>query len=149
MSIPLLCQWGLVAEAVGVYKAIRADLAEAEPFWPLGLPGWADSWVALGLRAPGRSYVLVPGAAAPTAVPPRARRATGPPCRAGACLADPEQARLPVPRLAGAIRVDALFPDSAITRLQWDPGRAELVVTLPDPPAACLVRFDASPGSRL
>jgi hypothetical protein len=45
-----------------------------------------------------------------------------------------DQARLPVPHLAGsAARVDALFPDSAITRHRWDPSRAELVVTLPGP----------------
>ena len=128
---------------MGVYKAIRADLAEAEPFWPLGLPGWADSWVALGLRAPGRSYVLVwrrgpqPPAAAGTASHWPALPGRGVP-------GDPDQARLPVPHLAGATRVDMLFPDSATTRLQWDPGRAELVVTLPNPPAACLVRLTAT-----
>ena len=52
-------QRDLVAEAVGVYKTIRADLAVAVPFWPLGLPRWADSWMALGLRTPRASYLTV------------------------------------------------------------------------------------------
>ncbi|MFF4396694.1 alpha-galactosidase [Streptomyces sp. NPDC001480] len=46
-------QLGLVREAVSVYKVIRVDLPGTVPFWPLGLPGWDDEWVALGLRAPG------------------------------------------------------------------------------------------------
>lgn len=53
-------QLGLVRDAVGTYKAIRADLARAVPFWPLGLPGWTDEWLALGMRVPGgASYVSV------------------------------------------------------------------------------------------
>ncbi|WP_171114488.1 MULTISPECIES: alpha-galactosidase [unclassified Streptomyces] len=53
-------QLGLVRDAVATYKAIRGDLARTEPFWPLGLPGWTDEWVALGMRVPdGPSYVLV------------------------------------------------------------------------------------------
>ncbi|MDO0930987.1 alpha-galactosidase [Streptomyces sp. DG2A-72] len=46
-------QLALVREAVSVYKAIRPDLAQAAPFWPLGLPAWTDEWLALGMRAPG------------------------------------------------------------------------------------------------
>ncbi|WP_327398137.1 glycoside hydrolase family 36 protein [Streptomyces phaeochromogenes] len=48
-------QLGLVRDAVAVYKSIRGDLAEAVPFWPLGLPGWTDEWLALGMRVPGDS----------------------------------------------------------------------------------------------
>ena len=29
------------------------------PFWPLGLPGWTDEWVALGLRCATTSYLTV------------------------------------------------------------------------------------------
>ena len=39
------------------YKLIRADLAGAVPFWPLGLPGWTAPTLALGMRAPGVTYV--------------------------------------------------------------------------------------------
>ncbi|QNP68757.1 alpha-galactosidase [Streptomyces roseirectus] len=53
-------QMGLVRDALGVYKAIRGDLARALPFWPLGLPGWEDEWVVLGMRVPGgASYLSV------------------------------------------------------------------------------------------
>jgi hypothetical protein len=57
-------QHGMVTEAVEVYKAIRADLAEAVPFWPLGLPCWTDpaSHSACGHRAPP---TWRPGAARP------------------------------------------------------------------------------------
>ena len=41
-------QQQLVADAVGVYKQIRSELACAVPFWPLGLPQWTDRWFALG-----------------------------------------------------------------------------------------------------
>jgi len=51
-------QRGLVADAVDVYKRIRADLPGALPFWPLGLPRWTDSWLALGLRTPAAAYVI-------------------------------------------------------------------------------------------
>ena len=50
-------QRNLVAEAVGIYKAIRADLAGAVPFWPLGLPQWAGRGLALEMRAPEAAYV--------------------------------------------------------------------------------------------
>src|SRR5260370_41373479 len=51
-------QRALVAGAVEVYKGLRADLARAVPFWPLGLPRWTDSRVALGLRAPRATYLV-------------------------------------------------------------------------------------------
>ena len=52
-------QLQLVADAISTYKQVRPDLATALPFWPLGLPGWADDWVALGMRARSASYVVV------------------------------------------------------------------------------------------
>lgn len=45
-------QLGLVQDALTTYKRIRRDLARAVPFWPLGLPGWTDKWLALGMRSP-------------------------------------------------------------------------------------------------
>ena len=41
-------QRALVADAVRVAKDWRGSLTTAVPFWPLGLPGWDDPWVALG-----------------------------------------------------------------------------------------------------
>jgi alpha-galactosidase len=43
-------QLQLVRDAVAVHKRLRGFIAEATPFWPLGLPGWTDEWVAYGLR---------------------------------------------------------------------------------------------------
>ncbi|NEB03521.1 hypothetical protein [Streptomyces sp. SID13726] len=40
-------QLELVRSALVVYKEIRQDIPGSVPFWPLGLPGWADSWVAV------------------------------------------------------------------------------------------------------
>ncbi|MDP4501941.1 alpha-galactosidase [Nonomuraea turcica] len=49
----------LVHEAVAVYKTIRADLPQAVPSWPLGLPGWDDPWVALAMQTPTATYLAV------------------------------------------------------------------------------------------
>lgn len=58
-------QFALVRDGVDAHRAIRADLARAVPFWPLGLPGWTDGWIALGLRTDEASVLAVwrrPGA---------------------------------------------------------------------------------------
>ena len=47
----------LVAQAIGVYKQIRGDLADAVPFWPLGLPEWTAPWLAVGMRTAGAAYL--------------------------------------------------------------------------------------------
>lgn len=49
----------LVAEAVAVHKTLRTQLAMSAPFWPLGLPGWEDDLICLGLRAEGRTLLFV------------------------------------------------------------------------------------------
>jgi alpha-galactosidase len=48
-----------VAEAVALHKTLRADLAEAVPFWPLGLPEWGADTVSLGLRSGREDLVFV------------------------------------------------------------------------------------------
>ncbi len=46
----------LVRRAIAVHREVLADVRGLVPFWPLGLPGWDDGWLALGLRpAPGRT----------------------------------------------------------------------------------------------
>ncbi|MEV0146072.1 MULTISPECIES: alpha-galactosidase [unclassified Nonomuraea] len=55
----------LVREGVRLHQALRADLVASAPCWPLGLPGWDDPWLALGLRAGDVTHVGVwrrPGA---------------------------------------------------------------------------------------
>jgi len=45
-------QHALVRQAMATAKEIRGEIRRAVPFWPLGLPGWDDSWVSLGLATP-------------------------------------------------------------------------------------------------
>lgn len=49
----------LVQEGVRAYEESRADLAQAVPYWPLGLPTSQDAVVVLGLRAPVADYLYV------------------------------------------------------------------------------------------
>jgi len=52
-------QAALVEEAVGLHKRLRGELSGAVPCWPLGLPGWDDPWLCLGLRTADRLYLAV------------------------------------------------------------------------------------------
>ncbi|MEY9996783.1 alpha-galactosidase [Streptomyces sp. V4I8] len=126
-------QLALVRDAVTTYKAIRPDLARAVPFWPLGLPGWTDEWLALGMR-PARS----------------AQSSDDPPSyltvwRRGG---EPEL-RLPVGHLAGReVRAEILHPSSASASVAAD-GSAVwdgdgLRVSLPRTPAVLLVRLSVT-----
>ncbi|MGW6547999.1 glycoside hydrolase family 36 protein [Streptomyces massasporeus] len=112
-------QRALVRDAVDVYRSIRGDLARALPFWPLGLPGWTDEWLAAGLRTPGdaTTYLSV--------------------WRRGG----PGQLRIPVRHLAGRdVRADVLHPSSAgAGGAVWDGER--LTVSVPRTPGALLIRL--------
>ncbi|MBV9379298.1 MAG: alpha-galactosidase, partial [Streptosporangiaceae bacterium] len=113
----------LVAAAVRAYKSIRSDLAAAMPFWPLGLPRWTDSWLALGMRGPGASYVTV--------------WHRGGWENAGA---DPSEVSLQVPHLRGRPTVaKLLYPDATLAAISWDPAAGKLSVSLPRAPTACLI----------
>ena len=125
-------QQRLVADAVDVYKRIRADLAGALPFWPLGLPGWADSWLALGMRAATAAYVIAW----------RRGPAVGP--RGGPAGTDPAEMALRVDCLRRPpATAEVLYPRAGQPPVSWDPGRGELSIVLPATPAACLVRIAA------
>ncbi|MFB7928079.1 alpha-galactosidase [Streptomyces sp. NPDC056039] len=112
-------QLALVRDAVTVYKSIRGDLARALPFWPLGLPGWTDEWLALGLRVPGdrTAYLSV--------------------WRRGG----PAELRVPLRHLAGrAVRAEVLHPTMAgAGRAVWEGDG--LSVTVPRTPGALLIRL--------
>ncbi|MFJ4819417.1 alpha-galactosidase [Streptomyces sp. NPDC088801] len=112
-------QRALVRDAVNVYKSIRGDLARALPFWPLGLPGWTDEWLALGLRSPGDG----------TAYLSLWRRG------------GPDELRVPVPHLAGrAARVEILHPSTPEAgRAVWD--GSGLTMSVPRTPGALLIRL--------
>ncbi|MGP3984589.1 glycoside hydrolase family 36 protein [Streptomyces sp. KR80] len=115
-------QLALVRDAVMTYKSIRGDLAEAVPFWPLGLPGWTDEWLALGMRVPGgHSYVSV-------------WRRPGDEGRS--------ELAVPIPHLAGsAVLAEILHPSAPAGTAVWDADRSALTVSLPRTPTALLVRL--------
>ena len=111
----------LVADAVRRLQADPLRPARTRlPFWPLGLPRWTDSWLALGIRAPGRSYIAVwhrgdDDAAGATAI-------------------------LPIAHLRGTAATSVImFSGPGAVSAQWDAGAGALSVSLPSPPAACLV----------
>ena len=111
-------QRALVAEAVEVYKRIRADIPRSDPFWPLGLPGWTDEWVALGQRASHATYLTVwyRGGESGT------------------------EQTLAVPHLRGHdVIPHVLFPAPTDTDLAWDSDRGELTVRMPRPGTARLI----------
>ena len=125
----------LVADAIGTYKRIRPDLATALPFWPLGLPGWADPWVALGMRVPSalRAYVVVWH---------RGRVGNGPPRYGPVKKDDPSDIVLPVAHLRGRQVVSrVLYPVQGNAKVEWDPASGELTATLPRTPSACLIQL--------
>ena len=122
-------QQELVAEAVATYKQIRADLADAVPFWPLGLPEWADDWLAVGMRAANATYIVV-----------WRRESSGP-------VAAENTISLPIAPRKTEARPRVLYPqDGAL--LDWNSAAGELHVSLPRCPSACLVAFDAALPTR-
>lgn len=111
-------QLGLVRDAVSTYKSIRGDLAAAVPFWPLGLPGWTDEWLALGMRVPG-----------------------GPSCISVWRRGGTDELRLPVRHLEGReVRAEILHPSAPTAgTATWDGDG--LRVTLPRTPGVLLIRL--------
>jgi alpha-galactosidase len=130
----------LVADAVDVYKQLRADLPGAVPFWPLGLPRWTDSWLALGMRTPDATYLIVwhRGSFTDSEAGPGGG-GTG---LAGRSDRDPASLAIPLPLPpAAGTGPEILYPRSGQSPVSWDAARRELIVTLPDTPSACLVRL--------
>ncbi|KAK1179002.1 alpha-galactosidase [Streptomyces sp. NBS 14/10] len=113
-------QLARVQWAVATYRRLRGDLVTGVPFWPLGLPGWDDAWVALGVRSGETAYVTV------------WRREGG-----------PAECTLPLGYLAGRwTEAELLHPAAASgAEARWDAGRGELTVALPRTPMALLVRL--------
>ncbi|GAA2213573.1 alpha-galactosidase [Nonomuraea monospora] len=112
-------QLALVEEGVRLHKSLRAALLRATPCWPLGLPGWDDPWLALGLRADEATHLAIwrrPGAGDTTV--------------------------LYLPHLAGRdLAAEIAYPAAADGwACSWNPGAAELTVTatVPAPSARVL-----------
>jgi len=118
-------QRALVADAISVYKQIRADIPAALPVWPLGLPGWTDPWIALGLRGREKTCATV--------------------WRRPAEESAAEQ-MLPMPHLLGHdVDVSVLFPHGTKAAIDRSAERGELAVHLPEAGTACLIAMDWKP----
>lgn len=106
-------QSALVRAGVDAYRELRPLLPDGVPFWPLGLPGWHDEWLALGIESPDAILVAVWRRAGDTT---RSLRIDG------AMDAAP-----------------ALVYPALPTGVTWDAG--VLTLTLPDEPAARVLRL--------
>lgn len=113
-------QQALVAQGIDVYKQIRGDIAQAVPFWPLGLPGWSDDWLAFGLRARETTYLLVW----------RRHGESG------------DSISLPLGPNSRVERPRVMYPEGDLTA-SLAASNGTLRVTLPRAPSACLVALDA------
>jgi alpha-galactosidase len=104
-------QLSAVAQGMAVYKAIRHRLPVADPYWPLGLPGWYDDWSALALRTPEAVLLAV------------WRRGGG------------DTVRLPLPCTGSVATVRYPTGTAATVALSG----TDLTVSLPAAPSACLI----------
>ena len=110
-------QMRLVQEALLAYRTTRQRIPKALPFWPLGLPGWHDPVVALGLRDGDGELLTVWRRSGSTTV------------------------RVPLERVPGrTCVVHVVFPTSLPTDVRWDADAHEIVLELPDEPAARTLR---------
>ncbi|WP_069762390.1 alpha-galactosidase [Streptomyces sp. LUP47B] len=117
-------QFELVRSAIRVYKDIRPQIADARPFWPLGLPDWEDAWIAHGLRGRDATFVAVW----------RRERADV-----------PESRTLTLAHLRGVeARPEVLQPTTADATVEWDPAEGKLTVGLPRTDTAVLLRLAAT-----
>ncbi|MFJ5307293.1 alpha-galactosidase [Streptomyces sp. NPDC088350] len=117
-------QFDLVRSAISVYKDLRPEIGAAHPFWPLGLPGWDDEWIAQGLRGTEATYVMV------------WRRESVP-----GGLPDTDRT-LAVPHLRGTrVQPTVLYSATADPGVEWDAAEGRLSVALPRANTAVLVRL--------
>jgi alpha-galactosidase len=122
-------QLKIVYDGMKVYKDIRADIPHSEPFWPLGLAGWHDNWLALGMKAKtadgedtGRAYVAV--------------------WRRGGS----KECVLPITPFKGkgsGVKVEFLYPKMMEVSSSWDGDSAALKVTVPETACARLFKLES------
>ncbi|SES92572.1 alpha-galactosidase [Paenibacillus sp. NFR01] len=99
----------LVKEALDYYKSIRADIPQAVPFWPLGLPDGEGEWVSFGLSRGDKRYLAI-------------WRIAG----------DAEAVRLPLPELKGRDADAACaYPQAHGANWSWDKAQGILTAALP------------------
>jgi alpha-galactosidase len=115
----------IVAQAISAYRTHRQFITTAVPFWPLGLPGWEDDWVAHGLRDGHRALVTV--------------------WRRGGAI-DTQTLRIPGLTLSSPVR--AVFPATTDARYEVTQadGRTALQITLPRSQQALTLSLDIPSG---
>lgn len=109
-------QLSLVIEGLQAYKIIRQHLVTAHAIWPLGLPHWHDSWIALGLETNDGLYLAV------------WRRGGG------------SRKEILLPRLAGSakVQVNVLYPKRLPTQAIWKEAESSLELELSETTCARL-----------
>jgi alpha-galactosidase len=128
-------QQQMVTDAISVYKQLRSELACAVPFWPLGLPQWTDRWVALGMRAPSSTYLVV------------WHRSQVSEELSPVEEADPRDVVLPIAHFRGQrALLEVLYPSVPDAALQWNVLLGEILVAMPRVPSACVIRCALEPA---
>jgi alpha-galactosidase len=111
----------LVKEGIALYKTIRHHIPQGYPFWPLGLPTFADEWVSLGLACDGPIYLSVWRLQS----------------KADICI-------LPVPSLQGSdVQIECIYPSTQDCRWVWQTETGRLSVALPCVYSARLFRLSS------
>ena len=113
-------QLATIREAIAAQREVLAVIERTHPVWPLGLPGWDDPWVALGLASDEALDLAV--------------------WRLGGAAS----AELPLPRFRGRdLDVAPLFPrDSGAWSWHWDRTAGVLSASAdPTVPSARVVRI--------
>ncbi|MFD7935385.1 alpha-galactosidase [Streptomyces sp. NPDC059755] len=136
-------QVALVRSGVAAYKALRSEIPESLPFWPLGLPSWEDTWIASGLRGDTATWLTLwrrePTAGAQGGDPrPRNRHGAG-----------DRTCAVTISHLRGVrLRPTVLYPATADATAAWDASVGRLTVSLPRPDTAVLLRLSAESPPR-
>jgi alpha-galactosidase len=111
----------LVREGIRCYKAIRQDIKNALPFWPLGLANFGDSWVSMGLKTGSKNYLAV-----------------------WRINSHPETCEIPVKHLQGqAVSVTCIYPEEYHCKFEWNQATALLTVSFPE--LVCARLFELRP----
>ncbi|MCL6670437.1 alpha-galactosidase [Streptomyces panaciradicis] len=119
-------RFDLVRTGLSVYKELRRQIPDSLPYWPLGLPGWEDSWIAFGRRGTDADWLTL------------WRRAAAPGDDAG-----DSTRTVALDHLRGArVTPTVLYPATADATAAWDAAHGRLTVCLPRPDTAVLLRLD-------
>ncbi|MEE1765119.1 alpha-galactosidase [Streptomyces sp. SP18BB07] len=133
-------QFELVRSGISVYKAIRSEIPDSLPFWPLGLPSWEDTWIASGWRGHADTWLALwrrEAAAGEREGGPRSRDQQG---------ADESSCTVTISHLRGArLRPRLLYPATSDATASWDAADGQLTVSLPRPNTAVLLCLSAVP----